>query len=52
MLVENKKIVREEEKVVNVTSNYFTNIITHPKLKPTKNDPLGKSEKYNIYLQK
>ena len=38
MLVENNKIVREEEIIANM-NNYFANIITHLKLKPTKIDP-------------
>ena len=39
MLVEDKEIVREEEIIVNIMNNYFTNITTHLKLKPTKIDP-------------
>ena len=36
MFVENNEIVREEEIIANIMSNYFTNITTHLKLKPTK----------------
>ena len=39
MLVEDKEIVREEEIIVNIMNNYFTNITTHLKLQPTKIDP-------------
>ena len=39
MLVENNEIVREEEIIANVMNNYFTNITTHLKIKPTKIDP-------------
>ena len=39
MLVENNEIVREEEIIANIMKNYFTNITTHLKLKPTKTDP-------------
>ena len=35
MLVENKKIVCEEEIIANIMNNYFTNITTHLKPKPT-----------------
>ena len=38
MLVENSEIVREEEIIANIMNNYFTNIIIHLKLKPTKID--------------
>ena len=38
MLVKNKEIVREEEIIANIMNNYFTNITTHLKLKPTKAD--------------
>ena len=38
MLVENNKIVWKEEIIANI-NNYFTNITTHIKLKPTKIDP-------------
>ena len=38
MLVENNKMVREEEIIGNIMNNYFTNITTHLKLKPTKID--------------
>ena len=37
MLVEKNEIVREKEILVNM-NNYFTNITTHLKLKPTKID--------------
>ena len=39
MLVEDKEIVREEEIIANIMNNYFTNITTNLKLKPTKIDP-------------
>ena len=39
MLLENNEIVREEEIIANIMNNYFTNITTHIKLKPTKIDP-------------
>ena len=38
MLVEDNKIVCEEEIIANIMSSYFKNIITHLKLKPTKTD--------------
>ena len=38
MLVEDNEIVREEEIIPNIMSNYFTNITTHLKLKLTKID--------------
>ena len=38
MLVEDNEIIREEEIIANM-NNYFTNITTHLKLKPTKIDP-------------
>ena len=44
MLVENNKIVREEEIIANITNNYFTNIISHLKIKPTKIDPKANLE--------
>ena len=44
MLVENNKIVREEEIIANIMNNYFTNITTHLKLKPTKIDPKANLE--------
>ena len=44
MLVEDKEIVREEEIIVNIMNNYFTNITTHLKLKPTKIDPKANLE--------
>ena len=39
MLVENNKIVLEEETIADILNNYFTNITTNLKLKPTKIDP-------------
>ena len=44
MLVEDNEIVREEEIIPNIMSNYFTNISTHLKLKPTKIDPKANLE--------
>ena len=44
MLVEDNKIVREEEIIANIMNNYFTNITTHLKLKPTKIDPKANLE--------
>ena len=38
MHLENNEIVREEEGIVSM-NNYFANITTHIKLKPTKIDP-------------
>ena len=38
MLVEDNEIVREEEIIANIMNNYFTNITTLLKLKPTKID--------------
>ena len=38
------EIVREEEIIANIMNNYFTNITTHLKLKPTKIDPKGNLE--------
>ena len=38
MLVEDNGIVRNEEIIANIMNNYFTNITTHLKLKPTKID--------------
>ena len=38
MLVEDNEIVREEKIIANIMNNYFTNITTHLKLKPTKTD--------------
>ena len=49
MLVQNNQKVREEEKIADVTSNYFTNITTHLKLKPTKVNSQSESGKYNKY---
>ena len=39
MLVENNKMVGEEEIIANIMDYYFTNITTHLKLKSTKIDP-------------
>ena len=44
MLVENNEIVREEKIIANIMNNYFTNITTHLKLKPTKIDPKANLE--------
>ena len=44
MLVESNEIVREEEIIVNIMNNYFTNITTHLKLKLTKIDPKANLE--------
>ena len=44
MLVENNEIVREEEIIAKIMNNYFTNITTHLKLKPTKIDPKANLE--------
>ena len=44
MLAEKHEIVREEEIIANIMSNYFTNIITHLNLKPTKIDPKANLE--------
>ena len=44
MLVDNNKIVREEEIIANIMNNYFTNINNHLKLKPTKIDPKANLE--------
>ena len=44
MLVENNEIVREEEIIANIMNNYFTNITTYLKLKPTKIDPKANLE--------
>ena len=38
MLVEENEIVREEKIIANIMNNYFTNINTHLKFKPTKTD--------------
>ena len=38
MPVEDNEIVREEEIIANIMNNYFTNITTHLKIKPTKTD--------------
>ena len=43
MLLEDNEIVREEEIIANM-NNYFTNITTDPKLKPTKIDPKANLE--------
>ena len=39
MLVEDNEIVREEETIANITNNYYPNIISYLKLKPSKIDP-------------
>ena len=39
MFVENNGRVREEQIIANILNNYFINITTHLKLKPTKTDP-------------
>ena len=44
MLVEDNTIVCREEKIENIINNYFTNIATHLKLKPTKIDPKANLE--------
>ena len=44
MLEENNRIVREEETIANIMNNYFTNITTYLKLKPTKIDPKANLE--------
>ena len=44
MLERNNEIVREEEIIANIMNNYFTNITTHLKLKPTKFDPKANLE--------
>ena len=44
MFVENNEIVREEEIIANIMNNYFKNITTHLKLKPTKIDPKANLE--------
>ena len=44
MLVEDNKIVCEEEIIANIMNNYFTDITTHLKLKPTKIDPKANIE--------
>ena len=44
MLVEDNEIVREEKIIANIMTNYFTNITTHLKLKPTKTDPKANLE--------
>ena len=44
MLVEDNGIVRNEEIIANIMNNYFTNITTHLKLKPTKIDPKANLE--------
>ena len=44
ILIEDNKIVREEEIIANIMNNYFTNIVTHLKLKPTKTDPKANLE--------
>ena len=44
MLVEDNKIVREEEIIANIMNNYLTNFVTHLKLKLTKTDPKANLE--------
>ena len=44
MLVEDNGIVRNEEIIANIMNNYFTNITTHLKLKPSKIDPKANLE--------
>ena len=44
MLVENNEIVREEEIIANIMNNYFTNITTYLKIKPTEIDPKANLE--------
>ena len=51
MLVEDNEIVREKEIIGNIMNNYFTNIATHLKLKPTKNDPKANLESIIDILQ-
>ena len=51
MLLENSEIVREEEIIANIINNYFTNITTHLKLKPTKVDPKANRESIIDTLQ-
>ena len=43
-LVEDNGIVGKEEIVANIMNNYFSNITTHLKLKPTKIDPRANLE--------
>ena len=52
MLVENNEIVRKEEIIANITDNYFTNIATHLKLKPTKIDDKANVESIINIFQK
>ena len=44
MLVEDNGIVRNEEIIANIMNNYFTNITTHLKLKPSNIDPKANLE--------
>ena len=44
MVVEDNEIVCEEEIIANIMNNYFTDITTHLKLKPTKIDPKANIE--------
>ena len=44
MLVENNEIVQEEEIIANIMNDYFANIATDLKLKPTKIDPKANLE--------
>ena len=51
MLVEDNEIVSEKEIIGNIMNNYFTNIETHLKFKPTKNDPKANLESIIDILQ-
>ena len=51
MLVEDNEIVSEKEIIGNIINNYFTNIETHLKFKPTKNDPKANLESIIDILQ-
>ena len=44
MLVQDNEIVLEQEIIASIMNNYFTNITTHLKLKPTKIDPKANLE--------
>ena len=44
MLLENNEIVGQEEIIANIMNNYFTNITTLLKIKPTKIDPKANLE--------
>ena len=52
MLAEDNEIVRKEEIIANIMNNYFTNITTHLKLKPTKIDPKENLESIKDTFQK